>query len=81
MPGNVWGSVIGANAIKYRTVVLLGTACEQVGVLIFGPRVAIVYSGVLTDWTVLQSYPRLTLYALMWAEVTLVTWQFLAIWK
>ena len=81
MPANCWGPVIGAKVITYRTAVLLGIACELVGVLVFGPRVAVIYNGFLTDWTVLQSSPGLTLYALMWAEVALVTWQFLAIWK
>lgn len=81
MPANCWGPVIGAKAITYRTAVLLGIACELVGVLVFGPRVAAVYNGILTDWTVLKSSPGLTLYALMWAEIALVTWQFLAIWK
>ena len=81
MPANCWGPVIGAKVIKYRTAVLLGIACELVGVLVFGPRVAVVYNGILTDWTALKSSPGLTLYALMWAEMTLVTWQFLAIWK
>lgn len=81
MPANCWGPSIGAKAIKYRTAVLLGISCEMVGVLVFGPREAVVYNGILTDWTVLKSSPGLTLYALMWAEMTLVTWQFLAIWK
>lgn len=81
MLANCWGAVIGAKVVKYRTAVLLGIACELVGVLVFGPRVAVVYNGILTDWTVLKPRPALTLYALMWAEVTLVTWQFLAIWK
>ena len=81
MLANCWGPSIGAKAIKYRTAVLLGISCELVGVLVFGPREAVVYNGILTDWTVLKSSPGLTLYALMWAEMTLVTWQFLAIWK
>lgn len=81
MPANCWGAIIGAKVVKYRTVVLLGIVCEMVGVLVFGPRVAIVYNGILTDRTVLKPFPGLTLYALMWAEITLVTWQFLAIWK
>ena len=67
--------------VWYRTAVLLGIACELFGVLVFGPRVAIVYNNILTDWTVLKPFPGLTMYALMWAEITLVTWQFLAIWK
>ena len=81
MPANCWGPVIGSKVIKYRTAVLLGIACELFGVLVFGPRVAIVYNNILTDWTVLKPSPGLTIYALMWAEATLVTWQFLAIWK
>lgn len=81
MLANCWGAVIGAKVVKYRTAVLLGIICELVGVLVFGPRVAIVYNGILNDWTVLKPYPGLALYALMWAEMTLVTWQFLAIWK
>ena len=81
MPANCWGAIIGVKVVKYRTVVLLGIVCEMVGVLVLGPRVAIVYNGILTDWTVLKPFPGLTLYALMWAEITLVTWQVLAIWK
>ena len=81
MLANCWGAVIGAKVVKYRTAVLLGIICELVGVLVFGPRVAVVYNGILNDWTVLKPYPGLALYALMWAEMTLVTWQFLAIWK
>lgn len=81
MPANCWGPVIGAKVIKYRTAVLLGIACELFGVLVFGPRSAIVYNGILTNWTVLKPSPGLTMYALMWTEITLVTWQFLAIWK
>ena len=81
MVANAWGAVIGAKVIKYRTAVLVGIACQIVGVLVFGPRVASVYNGILYDWTKLKPYPGLTLYALMWTEVTLVIWQFLALWK
>ncbi|DBA79742.1 hypothetical protein WJX77_004526 [Trebouxia sp. C0004] len=78
---NVWGPIIGAKVLKYRTAVLLGIVGQVVGIVVFGPRTALVYSGILFDWTKLKPYPQLTLYAMMWAEVTLVTWQYLAIWK
>ncbi len=78
---NVWGPVLGAKVVKYRTVVLIGIAGQVVGIVIFGPRTASVYNGILYDWTKLKPYPELTLYAMAWAEVTLVTWQYLAIWK
>ncbi len=81
MVANAWGAVIGAKVIKYRTAVVLGIACQIVGVVIFGPRSATIFNGILYDWTVLKPYPGLTLYALAWTEITLVIWQFLAIWK
>ncbi|KAL3161411.1 hypothetical protein ABBQ32_010301 [Trebouxia sp. C0010 RCD-2024] len=81
MPANCWGAIIGAKVVKYRTAVLLGIVCQLVGVLIFGPRVAVVYNGFLKDWTVLEPFPGLTLYALMWAQITPVMIQLLAIWQ
>ncbi|KAL0050688.1 hypothetical protein WJX82_005191 [Trebouxia sp. C0006] len=78
---NVWGPVLGAKVVKYRTAVLIAIAGQVVGIVIFGPRTASVYNGILYDWTKLKHYPELTLYAMAWAEVTLVTWQYLAIWK
>ncbi len=78
---NVWGPIVGAKVLKYRTAVLLGIVGQVVGIVVFGPRTASVYSGILFDWTKLKPYPELTLYAMAWAEVTLVTWQYLAIWK
>ena len=78
---NVWGPVIGSKVVKYRTAVLVGIVGQVVGIVIFGPRTASVYNGILFDWTKLKPYPELTLYAMAWTEVTLVTWQYLAIWK
>lgn len=78
---NVWGPVIGAKVVRYRTAVVLGIACQIVGIVVFGPRTATVYNGILYDWTKLKPYPELTLYALAWTEITLVIWQYLAIWK
>lgn len=73
--------MIGSKVVKYRTAVLIGIVGQVVGVVIFGPRTASVYNGILFDWTKLKPYPELTLYAMAWTEVTLVTWQYLAIWK
>lgn len=81
MPANCWGAIIGAKVVKYRTAVLLGIVCELVGSLVFDPRVAAVYNGVLKDWTVLKPFPGLTLYALMWAQITPTVMQLLAIRK
>lgn len=81
MPANCWGAIIGAKVVKYRTAVLLGIVCQLVGVLIFGPCVCVVYNSYLKDWTVLKPFPGLTLYALMWAEITPVVIQLLAIWQ
>ncbi len=78
--GNCWGPVLGAKVLKYRTAVILGLVCQTVGVLAFGPENYTVYGGFLGDWTRLKAYPELTLYALMWIDITPVVWQSLAIW-
>lgn len=82
MPAQCWGPLIGANVISYRTAVIVGVFCQAVGRLAFGPETYYVFGGLLVDSHVLQQYPpRMTLYVLMWIQVTPVIWHALSIWR
>ena len=80
MPAQCWGPVLGAKVVQYKTALFLGVIGQAIGMIAFGPENYSVFSGLLTDWTSLQPYPRLTLYALMWILVTPIIWHFLSIW-
>lgn len=82
MPAQCWGPLIGAKVIQYRTAVVIGVVFQAVGMLAFGSETYTVFSGMLDDWSELQQYPaRLTLYVLMWIQVTPVIWHALSIWR
>ena len=82
MPAQCWGPLIGAKVVTYRTAVVVGIVFQAVGMLAFGPETYTAFSGMLDDWTVLQRYPaRLTLYVLMWIQVTPIIWHGLSIWR
>ena len=82
MPAQCWGPLVGAKVLTYRTAVIVGIVFQAVGMLAFGSETYTVYSDVLRDWTFLQQYPpRLTLYVLMWIQVTPVIWHALSIWR
>ena len=81
MPAQCWGPVLGTKVVHYKTDLLLGTVGQAIGMTAFGPESYSVFSSLLTDWTSLQPYPRLTLYALMWILVTPTIRHFLSIWR
>ena len=81
MPAQCWGPVLGAKVVHYKTALLMGTIGQAIGMTAFGPEDYSIFSGLVTDWTSLQPYPRLTLYALMWITVTPIIWHFLSIWR
>lgn len=82
MPAICWGPVIGAKVIPYRTAVVIGIVFQAVGMLAFGSETYTMFSGMLEEWSVLQQYPaRLTLYVLMWIQVTPVILHALSIWQ
>ena len=74
-----WGPVLGAKVVTYRTALCLGCVCQLVGILAFGPRSYTIYGGFLRSLRDLGDRPELTLYAIMWALITPVIWQLLAI--
>ena len=81
MPAQCWGPLIGAKAIQYRTAVIVGIIFQAAGMLAFGSETYTVFSGLLSDWHVLQLHPRATLYTFMWIQITPVIWHSLAIWQ
>lgn len=81
MPAQCWGPLIGAKVIQYRTAVLVGVVFQAAGMLAFGPETYTIFSGLLSNWHVLQPYPRATLYTLMWIQVTPIIWHSLSIWR
>lgn len=74
-----WGPVLGAKVVKYRSAVLLGSVCQLVGVLAFGPRTYTICGGFLSPKFVFNTQPDLMLYATMWTAITPAVWQLLAI--
>ena len=67
--------------MTYRTALILGLICQSIGVLAFGPLAYPAYGGFLTQQNMLELYPGLCMYAMMWIVVTPVIWQALAIWQ
>lgn len=78
---NCWGPAVGAKVLSCRTALVVGLICQSAGVLAFGPGAYTVYSGYLDHWEMVEPYPRLTMYTLMWMVVTPVIWEALAIWQ
>lgn len=82
MPAQCWGPLIGAKVIQYRSALIIGIVFQAAGRLAFGPGTYTIFSGLLDDWHVLKQYsPRLSLYALMWIQVTPVILHALSIWR
>ena len=81
MPAQCWGPLIGAKVVSYRTAVCIGVVFQAAGMLAFGPETYTIFSGLLSDWDILQLYPRVTLYTLMWIQVTPTIWHSLSIWQ
>ena len=80
MPAHCWGPLIGAKVIQYRTAALIGVIFQAIGMLAFGPETYTIFSGLLSNWHVLQPHPRATLYILMWIQITPIIWHSLSIW-
>ena len=78
---NCWRTVLGATVVSYRTALILGVICQSVGALAFGAEEYTVFGDLLQQWTKLEPYPRLTVYALMWIVSVPVVWQVLAVWQ
>lgn len=78
---NCWGPVLGAKVVPYRIALLLGLICHSLGLIVFGPEAYPVFGGYIDQRSNFATYPRLTMYSLMWIVVTPVIWQALAVWQ
>jgi len=78
---NCWGPALGAKVVPYRTALVLGLICQSLGLIVFGPEGYPVFGGFIDQTSKFATYPRLTMYSLMWIVATPVIWQALAVWQ
>jgi len=78
---NCWGPALGAKVVPYRTALVLGLICQSLGLIVFGPEGYPVFGGFIDQRSKFATYPRLTMYSLMWIVATPVIWQALAVWQ
>ena len=77
----IWGPVVGARVLKYRTALSLQILCQLCGTVVFGPHELLPYSGIIKPSTRSSFAPDLVIYALLCATATLQLWHLLAFWR